>query len=304
MAWLEVHDTLMGHPKVYEAAERLGVEPDLLIGKLIRLWLWALSYAMDGNLRRFSVSVLARAANWLGDAEEFLRVLGEVGLVDPDGGIHDWEEYAGRLIDRKEANKERSRKSRETRRLRAAVDVESRTLPAATEDVARTLRATSAHVALLPTNLTNQPTNMTNRCDAPAESDDELKLRLYWTKTKHGKPPTDSDRQAIIQALALPGMSYQRIHGVVDPLVEHKRKQGRDIGGFAYFLPVLSQEVALATMRGDLASHGLEGAPHVLAPASKPNIQDADHYAVLVATGTFQADEWANASAFTGAEDF
>ena len=50
MAWLEVHQELREHRKLYACADDLGVEPVTMLGMLISLWLWALDNVQDGNL--------------------------------------------------------------------------------------------------------------------------------------------------------------------------------------------------------------------------------------------------------------
>lgn len=55
----------------------------------------------------------SRAAQWDGDPEKLAKTLIRAGWIDEkeDGTleIHDWYEYAGKLIDQRQAEKERSR---------------------------------------------------------------------------------------------------------------------------------------------------------------------------------------------------
>ena len=51
-----------------------------------------------------------------GDAELFAKSLKEAGWIDEDGCIHDWHEYAGRLVDERIQSKERMRSYRERKR--------------------------------------------------------------------------------------------------------------------------------------------------------------------------------------------
>ena len=113
MAWIEAHQELGDHPKVYKLAKLLKVDDDNIpIGILMRLWWWALDYAPDGSLARYDADDLARAARWKGSSEDLLAALRGAGWIDdgPDGlQIHDWYEYVGRLMEQREAKREQDR---------------------------------------------------------------------------------------------------------------------------------------------------------------------------------------------------
>jgi len=115
MAWLESHDTLGRHPKLLRAARRLGISRAAMVGHLHYLWWWALTYAETGNLSDLSAEEIAMAAEWEGEPEAFVETLVAVGFLDQtDDGLvlHDWDDYAGRLIERRAAERERSRQRR------------------------------------------------------------------------------------------------------------------------------------------------------------------------------------------------
>jgi DnaD/phage-associated family protein len=74
-----------------------------------------MDYAQDGDLSRYDTHDVADACYWDGEPEILLNSLIDSGFIDrSDDGlkIHDWYEYAGRLIEKKEQNRERKRKSR------------------------------------------------------------------------------------------------------------------------------------------------------------------------------------------------
>ena len=82
------------------------------VGLLGCLWTWALNNAPDGDLSRFPKQAIARECYWNKSADTLLNALIACGWVDDELHIHDWNDYAGRLIDRREQNAERKRKSR------------------------------------------------------------------------------------------------------------------------------------------------------------------------------------------------
>ena len=117
MAWLEVHQELREHRKLYACADALGVEPVTMLGMLISLWLWALDNVQDGNLSGISSRSVARAARWPEKkADKLMAALIDNRWIDQDGeslSIHDWAEYTGRLMDGRKKDAERKRKKRE-----------------------------------------------------------------------------------------------------------------------------------------------------------------------------------------------
>lgn len=116
MAWIQVHQTLKDHRKVYAAADALDVDPAHALGLIVSFWLWALDNAPSGSMDGISNRMIARAAQWTGNADEFVEALKSAELLDEtmDGGLelHDWQEYTGALIGKREAEKQRSRKRR------------------------------------------------------------------------------------------------------------------------------------------------------------------------------------------------
>jgi len=113
MAWIESHQELARHPKTRRMARLLGVSLPTVIGHLHLMWWWALDYAGDGNLAVFSDADLADACQWAGDAATFVTALIDSGFVDTSHHIHDWNDYTGRLMDRRRENAARKRMSRE-----------------------------------------------------------------------------------------------------------------------------------------------------------------------------------------------
>ena len=116
MAWLQVHQTIKDHRKLLDAADALEIAPPHMMGMLISFWLWALDNAPSGKLSGISSRMIARAAQWDGEAEKLVETLIYAGWLDEnedrDLEIHDWYEYAGKLIDQRTAEKNRSQRRR------------------------------------------------------------------------------------------------------------------------------------------------------------------------------------------------
>jgi hypothetical protein len=111
-AWIELHQAVWTHRKTFELASLLGVEDTYAAAHVIRLWSWALDNAPDGDLSHLSSRAVAYGAGWRGSAETLLAALVNVGWLNADHTIHDWHEYAGRLVERRRQDAERKRESR------------------------------------------------------------------------------------------------------------------------------------------------------------------------------------------------
>ncbi|MBW7475924.1 hypothetical protein K0T92_14355 [Paenibacillus oenotherae] len=116
MAWIESHQELARHPKTRKLARKLGVSIPAAVGHLHFLWWWALDYAQDGDLTSFEPEDIAEAMEWPCDtAHDLITALVDSVFIDNEDGqltLHDWYDYAGRLVDKREQNRERKRKSR------------------------------------------------------------------------------------------------------------------------------------------------------------------------------------------------
>lgn len=112
MAWMEVHQELVRHRKTKRLARLLEISRPQAVGHMVFLWAWAYDHAPDGCIERFDVEEIAEEAGWEGEPLRFVEALHEASFVDADGTFHDWEEYAGRLLSKREANRERARTAR------------------------------------------------------------------------------------------------------------------------------------------------------------------------------------------------
>jgi hypothetical protein len=106
--WIESHQALGRHPKLIRLAVRLQVHRAQAVGHLHYLWWWALDFAPNGNLSAFTPTEIAYGAEWPGEPDKFHDALQD-GWLDPDGSLHDWHEYAGKLLERRNIDRERKR---------------------------------------------------------------------------------------------------------------------------------------------------------------------------------------------------
>ncbi|WP_407310979.1 hypothetical protein [Desulfosporosinus sp. SB140] len=120
MAWIESNQELGRHPKTKKLARLLGISAVTAVGHLHFLWWWALDYIQDGLLSKYDEFDIAEACMWEGDEKFFVNALVKARFIDEtENGlvIHDWLDYAGRIVTQREITKnktkERVRKYRE-----------------------------------------------------------------------------------------------------------------------------------------------------------------------------------------------
>ncbi len=117
MAWIESHQEAGRHPKTKKLARLLGVSLPAAVGHLHYLWWWALDFAPTGSLGKFDAEDIADAMQWDGDPMQLVEALLAAGYVDDaeDGlALHDWSEYAGKLLERRAKDRARKRTTSET----------------------------------------------------------------------------------------------------------------------------------------------------------------------------------------------
>lgn len=134
MAWIELHQNLPAHRKVKKLKRLLKIKTPQAVGHLAMLWLWAVDNAPDGDLSALDSEDIAEACEWPKDAEQFVQALTEAGFIDPDAKLHDWSDYAGMLLDRRENQREQNRKRQQRYRNKRKAESNATEPNASTQD--------------------------------------------------------------------------------------------------------------------------------------------------------------------------
>lgn len=119
MAWYEAHQTMARHPKTLKLARLLKVDRRYAVGLLHDLFSWALDAAGKyGELPDMTAEDIAAALEITGKKGiQTIEALVDAGyLVRDDSGayaIHDWYDYTGKLMERREADKAKMQRYRE-----------------------------------------------------------------------------------------------------------------------------------------------------------------------------------------------
>ena len=93
----------------------LKTEKPQAIGHLHLFWWWCVDYAPEGDLSVFNDAQLARAGEWTGGSEVFVKALVDAGFLERRDGvltIHDWQEFSSHynlMLSRKKIQLEKTR---------------------------------------------------------------------------------------------------------------------------------------------------------------------------------------------------
>jgi hypothetical protein len=149
MAWIESHQSLATHRKTKDLQRLLRINTVRVVGHLHLLWWWCLDNAPDGILEGIHPSNIADAAMWPGDPEIFVKALEDSGFCDANPlKLHDWDDYAGKLIQRRVANRERVKAFR-TRNVRVTYALgNGATVPNSTQPIPKEIVKKVASVML------------------------------------------------------------------------------------------------------------------------------------------------------------
>jgi len=125
MAWIESHQSIRMHPKTLHLMQLLHLDKAAVIGHLHCLWWWALDYAPTGDVTNYTAINLSLAADYQPlrgkysrNRQQFVDALVAAGYIDktPDGHLvlHDWNEYAGKWVEKRASDARRKRDVRKT----------------------------------------------------------------------------------------------------------------------------------------------------------------------------------------------
>lgn len=115
--WLKVEGKVVSHPKTKHLARLWGCSPYAVVGFLVALWDHLLEFQSDGqvvDVRAEDLDDLAAPCQQraLTTHLTVLDALKDSRFVDPDGRAHDWEEYAGALVMKRQRDRDRKREER------------------------------------------------------------------------------------------------------------------------------------------------------------------------------------------------
>ena len=113
--WIKIENTTPDKPEVWMISEELNISPDEVVGKLVRVWIWADEQTIDGNASGVTHSLLDRIAGVPNFANAMLKtpwlMQTETGLVFSNFDRHNGKGSKKRALttDRVRQYREKSR---------------------------------------------------------------------------------------------------------------------------------------------------------------------------------------------------
>ena len=113
--WIKMETALPDKPEVWQMAGILSIDPDAVIGKLLRVWAWFDSHTTDGNAVGVTYALLDRIAGVTGFAEAmtFCGWLNESGSCL---SVPNFSRHNGKTAKNRALTNDRVAKSREMQR--------------------------------------------------------------------------------------------------------------------------------------------------------------------------------------------
>lgn len=225
MAWIESHQGLRGHPKTKKLVRRLKSSAAIIVGHLHFIWWWALDFAQDGEITQFDPEDIADACDWSGDPEEFFNALVDAGFIDKVEHryfLHDWYDYAGKLIELRKKDAERKRNSR-------GKEKKSEGSP---EDVQRTSEGVQAE------SMRDLNPNL-DLITTTTPEDDFAKVSKAYGRL-HGKYDIETKHYPLLTDL-LKTMTADFLIEVMEQKHKEKVEAGESVNGFGYYEPVFRE---------------------------------------------------------------
>lgn len=100
--WLKFDKATPEKPEVFAMATELGIDPDAVVGKLMRIWSWFDTHTTDGNAARVTPSLLDRIAGVTGFVSAMSNcgwiIIEKGGCVLPNFSRHCGETAKGRAL--------------------------------------------------------------------------------------------------------------------------------------------------------------------------------------------------------------
>ena len=110
--WIKLQKDTPDKPEVLAIAARMNLDPDAVVGKLVRIWSWFDTHTIDGNANSVTFALLDRLAGVTGFAEQmtFVGWLDQKGhlLTLPNFKYHNGETAKKRALGKNRQNKHRN----------------------------------------------------------------------------------------------------------------------------------------------------------------------------------------------------
>lgn len=107
--WIKLEKNTPDKPEIFEMAELLSIDPDAVLGKLIRVWCWVDSNSADGHIKSVTPVLIDR----LTMSQGFADAMTSVGWLE-ENSIPNFARHLGESAKKRAKDSERKRLSRIT----------------------------------------------------------------------------------------------------------------------------------------------------------------------------------------------
>jgi hypothetical protein len=105
--WIKIEKSTPDKPEIFEIANELDLDPDAVLGKLIRVWVWMDSNSESGHIKSVTAFLIDRVSGHKG----FADAMKKYGWLDDDH-IPNFDRHMGESAKKRAKDSERKRKSR------------------------------------------------------------------------------------------------------------------------------------------------------------------------------------------------
>ena len=111
MGWIKFDTDTSDKPEVWQIANDLGIDPDAVVGKLLRVWAWFDDHTVDGNAPCVTKKLLDRAVGVTGFCDSMVSA----GWMTDDGvmvGLSNFDRHNGKTAKERALTAQRVANSR------------------------------------------------------------------------------------------------------------------------------------------------------------------------------------------------
>lgn len=134
--WIKVEVITPDKPEIFRLSEILGIDPDAVLGKAIRFWVWADQQTIDGNANSVTKNAIDRVAFMNGFADALITVgwLSEHDgvLTLPNFERHNGESSKKRALTNRRVSEHRNKKPKSN--AKSVTEGDQKTLPEEEEE--------------------------------------------------------------------------------------------------------------------------------------------------------------------------
>ncbi|EGE0300373.1 DnaT-like ssDNA-binding domain-containing protein [Escherichia albertii] len=202
-SWIKVEVITPDKPEIFQIAEILGIDPDAVLGKLVRIWAWADQQTIDGNAGSVTKGVLDRLAFITGFADALISV-GWLAYHDGKLTLPNFERHNGESSKKRALTNRRVAEHRKRVTQKVTPAALQKELPEEEEDIYKTPHIAHARES----DPTSGENDMLSQAMDPKYLDGMSEPIGKFPMTDGWLPSPDFRRRASVWGVALPEQEF------------------------------------------------------------------------------------------------